>query len=156
MKTKFKISFSILFLWIAIGCELSFDPENCTGENKVALEPINVEGLNFEGCGFLDATNEQEYRVIIKSKAEFEKYINCSTISSLVDFNKYFILAGSYNHRQCAILDNQQVSICNDILVYNVNLREQDCFATTRVNYLVVIKNKYINLPVKFEVEFLN
>jgi len=73
-----------------------------------------------------------------------------------VDFNKYFILAGSYNYRQCAILDNQQVSICNDILFYNINLREQDCLATTRVNYLVVIENKYNNLPVKFEVKILN
>jgi len=104
----------------------------------------------------LDATNDQEYQVIIESIDEFEKYINCSTISPIVDFNKYFIIAGSYIHSQCAFLDNQQVSICSETLFYNVNLREQDCLAPTRVNYLVIIENVYRNLPIKFEVEFLN
>jgi hypothetical protein len=153
---NFKSYFIHLFIVVGIGgCETSMNPVNCTEENKVALEPINVEGFNPESCRLVDTTKEQEYRIIIKSKTEFDKYINCSINAPDVDFNKYFILAGSYNHRQCATLDNQQISICSDALVYNVNLREQDCLAVTRVYYFAIVENKYSNLPVTFEIEFL-
>jgi hypothetical protein len=153
---NFKSYFIHLVIVVGIaGCENSMNPVNCIEENKVALEPIKVEGFNPESCRLVDTTKEQEYRVIIKSKTEFDKYINCSINAPDVDFNKYFILAGSYNHRQCATLDNQQISICSDALVYNVNLREQDCLAVTRVYYFAIVENKYSNLPVTFEIEFL-
>ncbi|WP_103926583.1 hypothetical protein [Algoriphagus boritolerans] len=97
----------MLFIWLVRGgCDPSFEFEKCEGEDQIVIEPIIIEGLNFEDCGFLDPTNDREYQVILKTIDGCEKYFNCSAISPIEDFNKYFILAGSYVHSQCVLLDN--------------------------------------------------
>jgi hypothetical protein len=70
MKTKFRISLSLLFLWLVFaGCESSFDTEVCTEENTFSIDLKFVEGLSSKECGLLDPQRGQNYLVIIKSRS---------------------------------------------------------------------------------------
>lgn len=154
MKIKLKISFSILFLWLAIaGCEPSFDQENCTEENKVALETINVEGINFEGCRLVDAPRGQNFQVVIKSQSELEKNIQCSSGFQSFDFNKYFIVVGQYAHQNCILFDSQVVSICQNTIFYEVFLQEQVCQSPTDVMFLAIVDRKYKDFDVVLNIK---
>ncbi|MCV9388132.1 hypothetical protein [Reichenbachiella ulvae] len=158
MKTLKTITLSLLFLAVlTTGCENESLTQNCEGDNAEFPEVFYSEELASIPCGLQSVESDnKEVNLVITNQADLEKYFTCHEQLPEIDFNKYFILAGSYTHHQCALLDSQSVSICNGRIAYNVNLLEQDCQAITSVFYAIAIENKYNNLPVDFKIQFKN
>jgi len=155
MKTKLRISFSLLFLWLTItGCESSFDTEVCTEENTFSIDLKFVEGLSSKECGLLDAPRGQNYLVIIKSRSELEKNLRCFSEFQGVDFNNYFIIAGQYAHSSCILFDSQVMRICQNKIIHDVTLQEQVCQAPTDIPYFAVIEKRYQDFELITNIKF--
>jgi hypothetical protein len=158
MKTKLKISLSLLFLWLAIGgCEPSFDSEKCEGENTLLVESYFSKEINEFPCGLTNLDEKaKQINLIIETKSDFEKYFSCNEGFPDIDFNKYFILAGRYTHKNCAVLINQNVVICENTLVYNVNIQAQICNGISDVYYYQIVLRDYLKYKIKFNVQLLD
>lgn len=158
MKTLNTIKVSLLFLTVlATGCENESVSQNCEGDNAEVPEVFYSEELASITCGLQSVESDnKEVNLVITNQADLEKYFTCHGQLPKIDFDKYFILAGSYTHHQCAVFDSQRVSICDGLLVYKVNMLQQDCQAITSVVYATVIENKYNNLPIDFDIQFKN
>lgn len=156
MKNIFKTMTVLLLLAELTGsCQKEISP-NCEGENAQQVESFYMDEFENTPCGLQHIEgNEKETQLVITSQADFEKYFTCSE-QLPIDFDKYFILAGMYKHHQCALFDSQQVSTCNNEIVYKVRMLEQICQAPTAVFYATVIEKKYSALPVEFDVQFKN
>jgi hypothetical protein len=138
-----------------VSCQKEGIRQNCDGENAQNIETFYAEEFENIICRLQNIGNDQkEVKLVITNQADFEKYISCSGQLPVIDFDKYFILSGAYIHHQCAVLIGQQVSICNNRIVYDVKLLEQDCQAVTTVYYVAVIEKKYSTLPVEFVFSF--
>jgi hypothetical protein len=154
MKTKLKISLSLLFLWLAIGgCEPRFDSEKCGSENRFIVDVQNIDG--FENCGILIGGSNKDRNLVIKSKNEFADQMNCNPEFAGVDFEKYFILAGSFTHKKCANIISKNTYICDGLLVFEVRIEESLCTAPTTVTYQTLIDRKYENLKIIFDIKLL-
>lgn len=158
MKTLNSITSSILLLiLLTTGCQNESVPQDCSGDNAQSIETFYSEELASIPCGLQNIeSTEKEVNLIIANQVDLEKYFTCSEQLPEIDFNKYFILAGRYTHNNCAVFDSQQVSICNNKVIYKVKMLEQVCQAITSVFYATVIEKKYSNLPVDFDVQFKN
>ena len=156
MKTLNNITSSILLLTLlTTSCQNESIPQDCNGDNTQLLETFYSD--EFEGiqCSLQNVENDQkEVNLVITNQTSLEKYLSCSTQLPSIDFDKYFILAGVYRHHQCALFDSQQVSVCNNKIIYKVRMLEQICQAAMPVFYITVIEKKYSNLPVEFDVQF--
>lgn len=146
---------TILFFLTSVtgSCQTEVDPD-CDGDNVQQVESFYIDEFESTPCGLQNIEgNEKETHLVINTQADFEKYFTCAE-QLAIDFEEYFILAGMYRHHQCALLDSQQVSICNNKIVYKIRMREQICQAPSAVFYSIVIKKKYRALPVEFDVQF--
>jgi hypothetical protein len=141
---------------MAVSCQKEALIPNCEGDNAKQVESFYIDELESTPCGLQNIEgNEKETNLVITTQADFEKYFTCSE-QLPIDFDKYFILAGMYRHHQCASFDSQQVSICNNEIVYKVRMLKQICHAPIAVFYATVIEKKYSALPVEFDVQFKN
>lgn len=130
--------------------------QNCEGDNTQYLETFYSEEFLSIPCGLQNIeSDENEVNLVITNQTDFEKYFTCAEQLD-IDFEEFFILAGMYRHRQCAVFDSQQVLFCNNKIVYRVRILEQICAAFTNVYYFAVIDRQYKNLPVVFDVKFSN
>jgi hypothetical protein len=156
MKTILKILFLCgIILLTAFSCEK--EEENCDMDNAQHVETFYSDEFERIPCSLHNIdTDNKVVNLVIKTQADFEKYLSCSSQLPAIDFKKYFILVGRYRHHQCAIFDSQEVLICDNKLFYKVRMLEQDCLAFTDVFYVTVIEREYVNLPVKFDVKFMN
>ncbi len=139
------------------GCQTESIPQNCEGDNAQYLPTFYSSEFTSVSCGLRNVDNEQkEINLIITNQADFEKYIFCSSQPPVIDFEKYFILTGVYRHHQCAVLDSQQILICNSKIIYKVNIQEQICQAAIPVFYITAIEKKYSHFDIEFNVRFKN
>lgn len=158
MKNKSKAVTILLLLSVLSGsCQEESMIQNCEGENGQRIETFYNEELENLPCSLQNINPDtREVNLIIKTQADYIKYITCSAELPAIDFEKYFILAGRYRHHNCAVFDRQQVLLCNNRLIYKVKMREQICNAFTNVYYFAVIERKYEGLQVVFDVGFKN
>jgi hypothetical protein len=159
MKNKLK-ALIILFFLTALSsssCQKEEVVQSCEGDNASQIETFYNEEFDENPCSLQNISADEEVlNLVIKTQVDYEKHFTCSNQLPPVDFEKYFILAGRYRHIQCAILDNQQVLMCDNKLFYKVRMLLQDCQAITNVFYVKVVEKKYENLPVAFDVKFSN
>jgi hypothetical protein len=142
---------------LSSSCEDQSAAQNCDSSNPQQIETFLNDEFANNPCSIQNiSTEEKEVNLVIKTQADYEKYFICSFGLPVVDFDKYFILAGRYQHFQCAIFDNQQVLLCNNIIIYKVSMERQVCQAITNVFYSVVIERQFENLDIEFDVKFLN
>jgi hypothetical protein len=154
MKLRSKVLVMILLLGvIQISCEPQFISENCTGENKTLLEPIEIEGLNFENCGSSDLLPGSESYVVITSKLEFNKYIICNQEFQDFDFSRNIIVAGKYYHENCAEIASQELYLCGSNIIYEVRINEQICNKPTELFFFAVVPREYKNYKVIIDVK---
>ncbi len=148
----------LLLLSVLSGsCQEESMIQNCEGENGQRIDTFYNEELGNLPCSLQNINPDtKEVNLIIKTKADYEKYFTCSAELPTLDFEKYFILAGRYRHHQCAVFDRQQVLLCNNKLIYKVEMLELICAAFTDVYYFTVIERKYEGLQVVFDVGFKN
>lgn len=158
MKTLNNITSSILLLTLLTnGCQNESIPQSCEGDNAQYLTTFYSDEFEGASCGLQSVENDEiEINLVITNQTDFEKYIFCSVQPPVIDFEKFFILTGVYRHHQCALFDSQQVSVCNNKIIYKVRMLEQICQAAIPVFYITVIEKKYSNLPVEFDVQFKN
>jgi hypothetical protein len=152
----FALAGALMLMGMGCGEELN---TNCDGDNAQPIETFFDSDFDSAICQ-LNAQNidqsEKETHLIIKTQNDFERYVNCTEDVPEIDFNEYFILAGMYRHHQCTVFDRQEVLLCDNRIVYKVELLEQICAALTNVSYFVVIDRQYENLPFVFNVKILN
>jgi hypothetical protein len=157
-KRLFPLALAGALMLMSMGCGEELNT-NCDGDNAQPIETFFDSDFDSAICQ-LNAQNidqsEKETHLIIKTQNDFERYVNCTEDVPEIDFNEYFILAGMYRHHQCAVFDRQEVLLCNNRIVYEVELFEQICAALTNVSYFVVIDRQYENLPFVFNVKILN
>jgi hypothetical protein len=152
MKNALRVLLNLLVFGFAFGCE---EKTVCDGEMAFQVQTFLTE--EFEACGLQNLDHRQkEVNLIIKTQAEFEKYVSCQPQSDPIDFNEFFLLAGRYKHQQCVRFDRQEVTICENRIFYTVNLMEQDCYSISDVFYFALIDRKFEDLEVKFNVKFKN
>jgi hypothetical protein len=145
----------LLLAELAGSCQNEVFPD-CEENNAQQVESFYMDEFESTPCGLQHIEgNEKETQLVITTQADFEKYFTCSEQLD-IDFDKYFILAGMYRHHQCALFDSQQVSVCNNKIVYKVRMFEQICQAPTSVFYSTVIEKIHNALPVEFDVQFRN
>jgi hypothetical protein len=142
---------------MAVSCQKEALIPNCEGDNVEYIVTFYTDEFRDTPCGLQNvSTDDKVVNLVIKTQADYEKYIACGLQRPAVDFEKYFILSGRYRHNNCALFNNQQVLICNNKIIYKVGLKEQDCHAITDVYYVTVIERKYANMSIEFDVEFIN
>jgi hypothetical protein len=153
----FSATLAILFMALNIsGCKKE-EIQNCEGDNVQHIDFSYLDEFKNTPCALQNINTEgQVVNLIIKTLSDYEKYITCSSQRPVIDFEKYLILAGRYRHHQCAVLDNQQVQICNNKLIYKVTMLEHDCQAITDVFYITAIEREYENIPIVFDVKLKN
>ncbi len=158
MKEKSKAVIILLLLSVLSGsCQEETMIQNCEGENGQRIETFYNEELREIPCSMQHINPDtREVNLVIKTQADYEKYFTCIAELPTLDFTKYFILAGRYRHHNCAVFDRQQVLLCNNKLIYKVEMLEQICNAFTNVFYVTVIERKYEGLQVVFDVGFKN
>ncbi|RZS95388.1 hypothetical protein [Cecembia calidifontis] len=157
MKTILNLVVSLLLLANIGGCDDDAGIQTCEGDNAQQVQTYYNDEFRDIPCSLQNInTNDKVVNLVIKTQADYEKYFICSFQPPVVDFDKYFILAGRYRHHQCAVFDSQQTLICENKLYYKVRMLEQICAAFTNVHYFAVIDRQYENLPVVFEVKFSN
>ncbi|WP_019596727.1 MULTISPECIES: hypothetical protein [Rhodonellum] len=158
MKNQFKSVTILLLLTVLLGsCQEESLNQSCEGENSQRIETFYNEELENLPCSIQHINPDtREVNLVIKSQADYIKYFTCNTELPAIDFEKYFILAGRYRHHQCAEFNRQQVFICNNKLIYKVEMHELICAAFTNVFYVTVIERKYEGLQVVFDVGFKN
>jgi hypothetical protein len=158
MKTLNNITSSILLLTLlTTGCQNESIPQSCDGDNAQYLETFYSEEFAGIPCELQNIeSDKKEVNLVITNQVDLKKYFTCFEQLPEIDFDKYFILAGRYTHNNCAVFDSQQVSICNNKIIFKVKMLEQVCHAVTSVFYATVIEKKYSNLPVDFDVQFKN
>lgn len=156
MKTLKNAKVSLLFLTLfAFGCQNESVPQDCSDDNGQFLETFYSEELGSIQCGLQNIeSTEKEVNLIITNQVDLQKYLTCFELLPEIDFDKYFILAGRYTHNNCAVFDSQQVSLCNNKVIYKIKMLEQACHAITSVFYATVIEKKYSKLTVDFDVQF--
>ena len=155
IKTLLNTIVILLFLTHLGGC--AEEIQNCDGDNAQQLQTFYNDEFSNIPCSLQSIDNsDKEVNLIIKTQADYEKYFICSFQPPAVDFDKYFILAGRYRHHQCAVFDSQQTLLCENKLFYKVRMLPQDCQAITNVFYFAVIDRQHVNLPVVFDVKFMN
>jgi hypothetical protein len=131
--------------------------QNCEGDNVQHIETHYLVEFQNTPCALQNINTESQIvNLIIKTLFDYENYITCSSQRPVIDFEKNFILAGRYRHHQCAVLDNQQVQICNNKLIYKVIMLEHDCQAITDIFYITAIEKEYENISIEFDVKFKN
>ena len=156
MKELLNVVLCIVFLFNVGGCEKD-EPLECSGDSAEQVDAFYNEEFATMQCFLRNiGTTEKHVNLIIETQSDYEKYFDCTSTPPIVDFEKYSMLAGRFQHHQCARFDSQQVLLCNNKLYYKVGLREQDCQAITNVFYMVVIEKKHENTAVTFEVNFTN
>jgi len=158
MKTIKTLGVSILLLAALLSsCQNDVVTENCTGENAQILKTFYSDEIAVVPCSLQNIDiDDKEVNLVISNQVDFEKYFTCSEQLPEIDFEKYYILAGMYRHNQCAVFDKQQVTVCNNKIIYKVWMLEPICAAFTNVYYFAVIDRKYKDLPVEFDVKFKN
>lgn len=142
---------------LTLSCEKAEAPVNCENMNGNVID--SFENLLFEDMTCLIQNINPDQGTVnleIKTQSDYENYFACSSPLPEIDFENYFILAGRYRHRQCAVFDSQQVLLCNNRIVYRVRMLEQICAAFTNVYYFTVLEKKYSNWPVEFDVKLIN
>lgn len=131
--------------------------QNCEGENGQRIETFYNQELEDLPCSLQNINPDtREVNLVIKTQGDYIKYFSCSAELPTLDFEKYFILAGRYRHQQCAVFDRQQVLLCNNKIIFKVEMIEQDCLDLTNVFYVTVIERKYEGLQGVFDVGFKN
>lgn len=131
--------------------------QNCEGDTAQPVETFYEADFEEVNCSLQNTNpNQKEVHLIIRNQDEYETYFSCIEELPAVDFDEYFILAGVYNHYQCAVFDSQSVVICNNRLIYRIRLLEQICGALTSVPYFTVLNKKHVNTEIKFDVQFSN
>lgn len=158
MKALKTTAVSILLLTVFVtSCQNEVVTQNCEGDNAQFLETFYSEEFTSVPCSLQNIESDvKEVNLIISSQPDFEKYFTCFEQFPEIDFEKYFILAGRYTHNNCAVFESQQISICNNKIIYKVRMLEQECHAITSVYYATVLEKKYNSLPVDFNVQFKN
>lgn len=154
MKTNPKNLFAALLVGVVfISCEPSFNPENCSGEDSLQIETFYNEEFQQFPCAIqLDDESFGIRNFIIKSQEEFENIMSCNAGSPLIDFNEYFVLAGRFRYKDSASLQSQSVIICDNRLVYNVEIQKSILNSITNTFYYLVISREYINYEIIFNV----
>ncbi len=146
----------ILFTLLSGSCQEEAMILNCEGENVQRIDTFYDDELENIPCSIQNINPDtKEVNLVIKTQADYEKYFTCSNELPVIDFEKYFILAGRYRHQQCAVFDRQQVLLCNNKLIYKVEMLELICASFTNVFYATVIEREYEGLSVVFDVGFL-
>lgn len=144
---------SLLVAKALISCEPSFDLENCTGENGMQVETFYNEEFQQFPCGIqLDDESFGTRNFIIKTQEEFENLITCNAGAPTIDFNEYFVLAGRFRYKDVANLQSQSVILCENRLVYNVEIQKTILNSITNTFYYQVISKEYINYEIIFNV----
>jgi len=158
MKTKIHIASCVfLLLLLTISCQNETALQDCSGDTAQYLQTFYSDEFANIPCTLQNIeSTEKEVSVRIEDQSDLEKYFSCAEQLPKIDFDKYIIIAGRYRHHQCAILESQQVLLCNNKIFYKVRMLEQACAAFTNVYYFAVIDRAYENLPVEFDVKFSN
>ncbi len=129
--------------------------QDCDGDNAQPIDTFYESDFEELNCQFQNLElNGKETQLIIKNQDEYENYFDCIEELPAIDFDEYFILAGVYSHHQCAILHSKSVVICDNRLIYRVRILEQICAALTSVPYFTVLNKTYVNMDIKFDVQF--
>ena len=156
MKNKFFIAILILAGGM-VNCQQEILTQNCEGDNGKYIETFYTDEYEDIPCSLQNIDAEiKEVNLIVTSQVDYERFFSCSSQLPLIDFDKYLILVGRYRNNNCAVLDSQQVLICDNRIIFRVRILEQDCHAFTNVFYVTVIEKRYNTLPVKFDVQLIN
>jgi hypothetical protein len=137
-----------LLIVFFIGCLMISCQDHCDGPSTPIPFELSSEGSN-RICIMQNVDKEKtEVNVVIKTQAEFEKYVGCST-NLQVDFSSKMVLAGRYLSNHCAEVTSQSVEKnCNGEIVYNIEISKGDCDSMSLIFYLVIVDKS--GSPVKF------
>lgn len=144
---------SLLVGTALISCEPSFDPEKCLGEDPFLVETFyNEELLQFPCAILLEDESYGARNFIITTQDEFDEIFNCNDGFPTIDFNQYFVLAGRFRYRDDASLQSQSVILCENKLVYNVEIKKSILNSISNVFYYQVVDREYLNRDIIFNV----
>lgn len=154
MKKQLKLILYLLstaLVWF--GCEPNFDPEKCLGEDAFLVETFYNEELLQFPCAILPEDESYGARnFIITTQDEFDETFICNDGFPTIDFNQYFVLAGRFRYRDDASLQSQSVILCENKLVYNVEIKKSILNSITNVFYYQVVDREYLNKDIIFNV----
>ena len=158
MKNLFNKTVCISLVIVLIGgCREDEVIQNCEGDDAQQIETFYTAEFGNTPCSLQNINSaDKVVNIVIKTQADYEKYFTCISQPPTVDFEKYFIIAGNYRHHQCALFKGQKVLLCNNKIIYRVFILKQICDSITDVFYVTVIEKKYENLPIEFDVKFIN
>lgn len=144
--------FFTIYLLIFIGCQDLPDRKSCQEDNRLYVPSLDESETTFQTCYY---TKDENFNLIIDSQKVLDKHFSCQEDFE-IDFDNYFILAGRYTYKSCFSIISEELFICNNTLIYQVNLNELVCDAVTTENYFKVIERKYYKRKIHFDVNFNN
>jgi len=149
------MTMSLGIMIVSMGCEDEVSV-NCDGDRAQPVEQFYEDEYDVANCQFKNLEIKAgENNFVIKNQNDYEKFVTCNDDLPNIDFDKYFILAGVYQHHQCATLVNQQILNCNGKINFNVKIEETDCLVITEVTYLVVLERKYEKIPISYNIKII-
>jgi hypothetical protein len=122
--------------------------DHCDGPSTPMSFELSSEASNTI-CTVQNVDKEKtEVDLVIKTQADFKKYVACST-NLEVDFSSKMVLAGRYLSNHCAEVTSQSLEKnCQGQIVYNVEILKGDCTSMSLISYLVIVDKS--SSPVKF------
>lgn len=136
-----------------VSCEPSFDLEKCLGEDAFLVETFyNEELLQFPCAILLEDESYGARNFIITTQDEFDEILICNDGFPSIDFNQYFVLAGRFRYRDDASLQSQSVILCENRLVYNVEIKKSILNSISNTFYYQVVDREYLNKEIIFNV----
>lgn len=138
-------------------------PFECTGGAPESIATFYVDEIGNSVCRAqiqnlgLTSNSGRATGIIINNQAAYDKYLTCAATKPVIDFENYFILAGLYRHNSCASLKQYEVKLCDDKLIFRIDMLKGLCAGPNNVIFLMVVVEKiYEDKTIVFDMQFSN
>lgn len=147
MKKKMYLFTSLLLLFINLSCQKD---TGCDDEGSI----IPTETLSSSQAFILKNIDDSknELSLIIRSQADYEKFINSNSTLPEIDFSKKFLIAVRVKLTSCGQPKDQSVVLQCNQLMYQVITEAQDCQKPTDIFFFTFIDIKYKDNPIQFKI----
>lgn len=102
----------------------------------------------------MQLTKQEEYPFTAKTQEEYASKTACIANPPEIDFSTHYIIGGSVYVPRCAELQDQNLRLVGDKLVYQVHIDQLDCQALSMVHFMVTVPISYKDKEVDFQIEY--
>ncbi|HRO69312.1 MAG TPA: hypothetical protein PK951_03000 [Chitinophagaceae bacterium] len=138
-------------------------PFECTGGAPESIATFYVDEIGNSVCRAqiqnlgLTSNSGRATGIIINNQAAYDKYLTCAAAKPVIDFDNYFILAGLYRHSSCVSFKQHEVKLCDDKLIFRIDMLKGLCAGPNNVIFsMVAIKKIYSKREIIIDMQFTN